>query len=333
MMRSARIASLGHHLPERVVTNDELATWMDTSDAWIQERTGIRARRFAAEGEGSTDLGAKAARKALAEAGWEPKDVQLILFATLSPDLYFPGNGALLQEQLGMAPVGAMDIRNQCSGFVYALSAADAYIRSGMVDRVLVVGAEVQSRGLVFSDEGRDTAVIFGDGAGAACVEVADPAGPSRILRHALHAEGAHARELCVVKPGAMDAPFVSAEHIAAGLTAPFMNGREVFRHAVTRFPEVIQEVLEAEGLEVEDLALLVPHQANLRITEAVRKRTGLPAEKVASNIQHYGNTTAASIPIALSEAVQEGRVSRGDLVCLVAFGAGFTWGASLLRY
>ncbi len=333
MERVARIAALGHYLPERIVTNDELASMMDTSDAWIQERTGIRERRFAADGETCTDLGEKAARMALTEAGWEPGDVQMILFATLSPDLYFPGNGAILQEQLGISTVGAMDIRNQCSGFVYALSAADAFVRSGMADRILVVGAEVQSRGLVFTDEGRDTAVIFGDGAGAACVEAADPQGPSRLLRHALHSEGAHARQLCIVKPGAADGPYVTAEHIEAGLTAPFMNGREVFRHAVTRFPEVIQEVLAAEGVGIEDLALLVPHQANLRITEAVRKRTGLPADRVASNIHRYGNTTAASIPIALSEAVQEGRIDRGDLVCLAAFGAGFTWGASLLRY
>jgi 3-oxoacyl-[acyl-carrier-protein] synthase III len=333
MQRAARIAALGHYLPERIVTNDELAGLMDTSDAWIQERTGIQERRFAADGETCTDLGERAARRALAAAGWEPDDVQMILFATLSPDLYFPGNGAILQQQLGIPTVGAMDIRNQCSGFVYALSAADAFVRSGMADRILVVAAEVQSRGLVFTDEGRDTAVIFGDGAGAACIEVADPAGPSRLLRHALHAEGAHARQLCIVKPGAASAPYVSAADIEAGLTAPFMNGREVFRHAVTRFPEVVQEVLVAEGVSADDLALLVPHQANLRITEAVRKRTGLPAEKIASNIQRYGNTTAASIPIAFSEAVQEGRVDRGDLVCLVAFGAGFTWGASLLRY
>lgn len=333
MERVTRLAGLGHYLPERVVTNDELASQIDTSDAWIQERTGIRERRFAADDETCTDLGEKAARMALHEAGWEPSDVQMILFATLSPDLYFPGNGAILQNQLGISTVGAMDIRNQCSGFVYALSSADAYIRSGMVDRILVVGAEVQSRGLLLTDEGRDTAVIFGDGAGAACIEVADPRGPSRLLRHVLHAEGAHARQLCIVKPGAADAPYVSEAHIQAGLTAPFMNGREVFRHAVTRFPEVIQEVLNAEGLTMEELALLVPHQANLRITEAVRKRTGLPEEKVASNIHRYGNTTAASIPIALSEAAVEGRIVRGDLVCLAAFGAGFTWGASLLRY
>jgi len=329
----ARIAGLGHHVPDRVVTNDDLAALMDTSDEWIRERTGIVERRFVEDGVTCTDLAEIASRRAMENAGWEADEVDFIIFATLSPDLYFPGNGAILQHQLGLGPVGALDVRNQCSGFVYALSAADGYIRMGLARKILVVGAEVHSRGLVFSDSGRDTAVIFGDGAAVACVEAVEPDSESRILRHRLHADGKYARELCIVKPGSADAPYVSNEHIEAGLTAPFMNGREVFRHAVTKFPSVIKEVLDDEGLEPSDVDFLVPHQANLRITEAVRQRMGLPEERVASNIMRYGNTTAASIPLALSEAVADGQVKRGDLVCLAAFGAGFTWGASLLRY
>ncbi len=327
----ARIAGLGHHLPPRVVTNDDLAQLMDTSDDWIRERTGIRERRFVDDGTSCTDLAEAASRKALENAGWEPDDVEFILFATLSPDLFFPGNGARLQHQLGLGPIGALDLRTQCTGFVYALSVADALIRAGQYRRILVVGAEVQSRGLRMDDDGRDTAVLFGDGAGAACVEASDD--ERGFLAHSLHSDGANALDLCVRKPGSLQVPFVSAEDIAAGDTAPHMNGREVFRNAVRRFPEAIQEVLTATGTPASELKLLVPHQANARITEAVRRRMELPEEKVASNIERYGNTTAASIPIALSEAVEEGRVERGDLVCLAAFGAGFTWGATLLRY
>lgn len=333
MALRARIAGIGHFLPDRVVTNEELAGWISTTDAWIRVRTGILTRRYVDEGTTCTDLGEGAARRALANAGWVPDDVEFIVFATLSPDLYFPGNGALLQHQLGIGTVGALDVRTQCTGFIYALSVADAYVRMGMVRRVLVVGAEVQSRGLRFDDAGRDTAVIFGDGAGAVCVEAVQEDAPSQILRHRLHSEGRHAMELCVEKPGARSGAFVTDEDIQMRRTAPHMNGREVFRNAVTRFPEVIAEIMADEGLAANTLDYLVPHQANERITEAVRQRAGLPPEKVASNIARYGNTTAASIPIALSEAVAAGAVKRGDLVCLAAFGAGFTWEASLLRY
>ena len=332
-MRWSRIAGVGSYVPSRVVTNRDLEAVMDTTDAWIRERSGIRERRFAADGQGSTEMGVEAARAALADAGWEPGDVQFILFATLSPDMFFPGDGVLLQKALGMGTIGAMDVRNQCTGFIYALSAADAYIRTGMFDRVLVVGAEVHSSGLVLTTEGRDTAVLFGDGGGAVCVEAAPPDSPSRIVRHALHADGNFAGELCVPRPSAAARPWITPGMIERGETAPRMNGREVFRNAVVRFPEVILEVLAAEGLAPGDLALVVPHQANLRITEAVRKRLGLPEEKVFSNIEKYGNTTAASIPIALREARDEGRIRRGDWVCLAAFGSGFTWGATLLRY
>jgi 3-oxoacyl-[acyl-carrier-protein] synthase-3 len=234
---------------------------------------------------------------------------------------------------MGMGTVGALDVRNQCTGFVYGLSVADAFIRTGMYDRILLVGAEVHSSGIRMDDLGRDTAVLFGDGGGAVCLEVSPEGDPAEILSHHLHAEGKYADELSMRAPSAAARPWISAAMIEEGLCTAHMNGREVFRHAVTRFPEVIHEALAANGLTAGQLDLVVPHQANLRIIEAVRKRLGLPEEKVYTNIQKYGNTTAASIPIALSEAVAGGRISRGDLVCLAAFGSGFTWGASLLRF
>lgn len=333
MTRQTRIAGIGHYVPPRVVTNHDLARLMDTSDAWIQERSGIRERRFAADDVTCTDLGVEAAKAAMADAGWTPADVQFVIFATLSPDLYFPGNGVLLQHKLGLGEVGALDVRNQCTGFVYGLSAADGYIRMGTFDRVLLVGAELHSSGLVMSTEGRDTAVLFGDGAGAACLEVTDGTDGSYVMGHRLHSNGEYAEALCVKKPGAANRPWITKEMVDEGTVNPYMNGREVFKHAVTKFPAVIMEVLEAYDVKPDQLALVVPHQANMRITEAVRKRLDLPEEKVYSNIQRYGNTTAASIPIALSEAVKEGKVKRGDLVCLASFGSGFTWAASLLRY
>ena len=332
-MRLTRIAGTGHYVPDRVVTNQELESLMDTSDEWIRERTGIQERRFAAPGQGSTEMGVQAARAALASAGWEPKDVQFVIFATVSPDMYFPGDGVLLQRELGLGTTGAMDVRNQCTGFLYSLSAADAYVRMGMYDRILVVGAEVQSSGLILDTEGRDMAVLFGDGGGAACLEVTDGSDGSSLIWHHLHSDGQFAEELCIKKPGALNRPWITPDMIEDRSTAPYMNGREVFRNAVTRFPEVINEALEEQGLTAEDLDYVIPHQANLRITEAVRKRLGLPDEKVISNIERYGNTTAASIPIAMSELVESGRLKRGGLVCLAAFGSGFTWAASLLRY
>lgn len=332
-MRLSRIAGTGHYVPDRVVTNQELEGLMDTSDEWIQERTGIKERRFAAPGQGSTEMGVRAARAALAEAGWAPKDVQFVIFATLSPDMFFPGDGVLLQKALELDTVGAMDVRNQCTGFLYSLSAADAYIRMGMYDRVLVVGGECQSSGLRMDDQGRDMAVLFGDGGGAVCLEVTDGEDGSALIWHRLHSDGNFAEELCIQKPGAINRPWINKEMIDERSTDPRMNGREVFRNAVKRFPEVINEVLSDQGIAVKDVNFVIPHQANLRITEAVRKRLGLPVDTVVSNIERYGNTTAASIPIALSELVDSGRVSRGDLLCLAAFGSGFTWAASLLRY
>jgi 3-oxoacyl-[acyl-carrier-protein] synthase-3 len=333
MTRRTRIAGLGHYLPSRVVTNDELEKLMDTSDAWIQERTGIKERRFTADGETCTDMAAAAAKAAMADAGWTPDDVQLVIFATLAPDHFFPGNGVLLQHALGLGEVGAMDVRNQCTGFLYGLSAADGYIRMGTHDRILLVGSERQSPALRLTTEGRDTAVLFGDGAGAMCLEVTEEESPSQLLGHRLHSNGKYALELCVAKPGAANRPWLTKDMLDDGSTNIVMNGREVFKHAITKFPAVIREVLADHNATPDQLVLLVPHQANLRITEAVRKRLDLPEERVYSNIQRYGNTTAASIPIALCEAVNEGKVKRGDLVCLAAFGSGFTWAATLLRY
>jgi len=332
-MPYSRIAGVGHFVPERVVTNDDLAKLMDTSDEWIRERTGIRERRFVEDGVSSSDLGEAAALEALEGAGWKAEDVEFIVFATLSPDLYFPGNGVLLQRDLGVRDIGALDVRNQCTGFVYAMATADAFIRMGMYRRILVVGAEVHSVGLRMDTIGRDTAVLFGDGAGAVCLEATEEEDGSRLIWHHLHADGRYADELTIRKPGSLNRPWIAKEMIDTGDVNPFMNGREVFKHAIVKFPAVIHEVLESQGVTTDDLALVIPHQANERITDAVRKRLGIDPSKVYSNIARYGNTTAASIPIALSEAVRDGLVKRGDLVCLAAFGSGFTWGACLLRY
>jgi 3-oxoacyl-[acyl-carrier-protein] synthase-3 len=330
-MRGARIIGTGRALPQRVVRNEELARVMDTSDEWIVQRTGIRERRYADPGTGSSHLGAEAARKAISAAGIVPGDVGLIVFATLSPDYFFPGDGVLVQEMLGMPTVGALDVRDQCTGFVYGLSVAESYVKGGFHDYVLVIGAEVHSPGLNFSTPGRDVAVIFGDGGGAAVV---GPAEPGRgILSTHLHSEGKHAGELCVEAPGFLSHPWITHEMVDAGRHFPKMNGRYVFAHAVRRFPEVIREALEKNGLSVSDLSLVIPHQANRRITQAVGAAMELPEEKVFSNIERYGNTTAASIPIALDECVEQGRIREGDLVCLAAFGSGFTWASALIRW
>jgi len=306
---------------------------MDTSDEWIQERTGIRERRFITLGEGSSSqLGAEASRSALDAAGLAAGDLDLIVCATLSPDYFFPGNGVLLQEQLGCRHVGALDVRNQCTGFVYGLAVADQFIRTGSCEHVLVVGTEVQSTGIELNDRGRDMAVLFGDGAGAAVLGPSPD--PERgILDTRLHSQGKHAKELWLEAPSSRVANRLEPEMLDDGRWFPKMRGRAVFKHAVTRFGEVIAEGLDACGLEVGDVDLLVPHQANQRITEAVGKQVGLAADKVYSNIERYGNTTAASIPIALSEACEEGRIKGGDLVVLAAFGSGFTWASAVIRW
>ena len=333
-LRHAEIAGVGHYVPDRVVKNADLEDLMETSDAWIQERTGIQERRWFEEGKDTTaGMGAQAARRALAAAGLQPDEVQLIVFATLSPDYFFPGSGVLMQRELGMTGnVPALDVRNQCSGFIYGLSVADQFVRTGMYDTVLVVGSEIHSSGLDKSPNGRAVSVIFGDGAGAVVLRPARQEGHGILSTH-LHAQGEFAEELMVQEPGSNheNRTAYALEHTAD--MYPHMNGQNVFKHAVVRFPQVIKEALDQNGYQPQDIDLLIPHQANLRITQYVQQKMGLGDDKVFSNIQRYGNTTAASIPIALSEAVQEGRIQRGDLVCLAAFGSGFTWASALLKW
>ncbi|MFM2244892.1 MAG: 3-oxoacyl-ACP synthase [Pseudomonadota bacterium] len=330
-MRGSKIAGLGHYLPENVVTNDQLATLIDTSDEWISKRTGIRERRWVVGDVGATDLAVPAAQQALAEAGLQASDLDMILFATLSPDINFPGSSCLLQARLGVPGIATLDIRNQCTGFVYGLSIADQFIRTGAMKNVLVVGAEVHSSGLDISNRGRDVAVLFGDGAGAAVLTATE--GDSRLLDSALHADGTDYEILMLEAPASRLQPRLTAEMMEQGRHFPQMVGQAVFKHAVKRLPEVIDEVLSRNGLTVADVALMVPHQANLRINEMVARQIGIDPARVFNNIQRYGNTTAASIPIALHEAVLEGRVKQGDTVLLAAFGAGLTWGANLIRW
>jgi 3-oxoacyl-[acyl-carrier-protein] synthase-3 len=328
------IKGLGFYVPDNIVTNDDLTQYMDTSDAWIQERTGIKQRRFFAYGKDTNaSMATAASRMALDRAGLEAKDVDLIVYATITPDYYFPGSAFLMQRELGLEGVGVIDIRNQCSGFVYALSIADQFIKTGMYKTILVVGSEIQSTFLNKSNEGRGVAVIFGDGAGAAVLQATiDP--DHRVLSTHLHADGRYAEELYVRDPGSSrEGRWVSETTLAEGNYNVTMNGNAVFKHAVVRFMEVINESLNANGYQASDLALLVPHQANIRISEYVRQQMGLPEEKVFNNIYQYGNTTAASIPIALTEAFEQGRVQSGDLVCLAAFGSGFTWASALIKW
>jgi 3-oxoacyl-[acyl-carrier-protein] synthase III len=348
-----KIAGIGKYLPKRVVTNQELTTYMDTTNEWIIERTGIEERRYAEKHkETPTTMAAAAARIAIERAGITPEDIDFIIFATLSPDYYFPGCGVLLQRELGLTKteIGALDIRNQCTGFVYGMSVADQFIKTGMYKNILLVGSEMHSMGLDFSDEGRAVTVIFGDGAGAVVLQPTDKENQG-ILNTVLHSDGTHAEELAMINPGSHGGyhlgpekfgypdssipggVFVTQKMVDDNMLTPNMTGQLVFKNAVVKFPEVIKEGLAKAGLEKEDIDLLVPHQANLRISQFVQKVMGLPDEKVVNNIQKYGNTTAASIPIALCEAFEDGRIKEGDLVCLAAFGSGFTWGSVLVRW
>lgn len=331
-MTRSRITGTGFYVPEKVVTNFDLEKMMDTSDAWIRERAGIIERRFVDREIGVAGLAFEAAKIALERAHLQPKDIDFIIFATLSPEYQFPGSGVLLQEKLGIAPVPALDVRNQCTGFVYALSVADQYIKTGMYRRIMVVGAEIHSTGLDLTTRGRDVAVLFGDGAGVAIVEPSTD--PDRgILSTHLHADGRFARELYAENPGGLHIPRLTHEMIDNASIYPIMNGRQVFKHAVVRFCDAIEECLTANGVSQEQIGLVIPHQANQRITEAVAQRFNLGMDRVFSNIHKYGNTTAASIPIALHESLTEGRIKDGDYVVLVAFGSGFTWGSALLRW
>jgi 3-oxoacyl-[acyl-carrier-protein] synthase-3 len=330
-MRGARILGTGRALPPRVVTNEDLTKLMDTTDEWIVQRTGIRERRYVDPGVGAASLGTDAAKAAIAAAGIAPADIDFLVFATLTPDYFFPGSGVFVQERLGLSTIGALDVRTQCTGFLYGLSVAEAYVKGGFYDHVLVIGAEVHSTGLDFSTAGRDVSVIFGDGAGAVIVGPAEQG--EGILSSHMHSEGKYAKELMLEAPASLENPRISHEMLDAGRHYPIMNGRYVFTHAVRRFPEVIRECLAANGKSIDDLSIVIPHQANLRITQAVAGALGVPVDKVFSNIEKYGNTTAASVPIALDECVEQGKIRKGDLVCLAAFGSGFTWASTLIRW
>jgi 3-oxoacyl-[acyl-carrier-protein] synthase-3 len=322
---------LGKYLPDRVVTNDDLAKMFDTSDEWINQRTGIRERRYAEDGIGPADLAVPAAKMAVEAAGLELEDIEFIIFATLNPDYFFPGSGCILQDKLGLPGIGALDVRNQCSGFIYGLSVADAFIKTGMYKRILLVGAEVHSSGLEFADRGRDVTVLFGDGAGAVVLGATEDEDRGILSTH-LHADGRFASDLWMEFPAARYQPRISKEILDEGRHFPRMNGRKVFTMAVGKLPEVINEALDKNGLTIDDVDLMIPHQANLRINERVAKDMGIPPEKVYHNIQRYGNTTAGSIPIALTEAIEEGKAKKGDTILLAAFGAGFTWASCLLN-
>lgn len=336
MLYRSRIKGLGFYVPENVVTNDDLSKLMDTSDEWIQERTGIQQRRHALKGsDTTTSMGVKASLKAIEAANINKEEIDFIVFATLSPDFYFPGCGVLVQKELGLPTVGALDIRNQCSGFIYALSVADQYIKTGMYKNILVIGAETQSPALDMTTRGRNMAVLFGDGAGAAIVSRSDD--PERgILSTHLHSQGEYAEQLAMITPG-VGTKWVTellAENDPDDVSYyPNMNGQFVFKNAVVRFAEVIEEGLKSNGLSHKDINMLIPHQANLRISQFVQHQFKLTDEQIFNNIMKYGNTTAASIPIALTEALQQGKIKDGDLVVLAAFGSGFTWASAIIRW
>ncbi len=349
MIRS-QIKGIGMYVPQNVYTNNDLTKFMDTNDEWIQERTGIKERRFAdRKEETTTTMGVEAAKIALERAGTTAQEIDFIVFATLSPDYYFPGCGVLVQRALKMKEIGALDVRNQCSGFIYALSVADQFIKSGMYKNILVIGSEKHSFGLDFSTRGRNISVIFGDGAGAVVLQpaMADRQG---ILSTHLHSDGESAEVLAMFNPGThanhwvpkavadyqeaeISNMFMSHEMIDKAQNFPAMDGPSVFKKAVIKFPEVIIEALQANGLKPSDITMLIPHQANLRISQFVQQKLQLRDDQVYNNIQRYGNTTAASIPIALCEAWQEGLIKEGYLVCLAAFGSGFTWASALIRW
>ena len=349
-MPTSKIAGIGYYVPANIVTNNDLKQYMDTSDEWIQERTGIKERRYAHRTEETTTtMGVEAAKIAIERAGLTAADIDFIVFATLSPDYYFPGCGVLVQRALNMKEIGALDIRNQCSGFIYALSVADQFIKTGMYKNILVIGSEKHSFGLDLTTRGRNVSVIFGDGAGAVILQATEQAGQGIISTH-LHSDGQNAELLAMFNPGTHanhwvtedvatfnDAPvadmFMSKEMIDGAQNFPFMDGQAVFKKAIVKFPEVIMEALIKNSLTASDINLLVPHQANLRISQYVQQKLGLRDDQVFNNIQQFGNTTAASIPIALCQAWEEGKVKEGDIICLAAFGSGFTWGSALIRW
>lgn len=337
------------YVPENIVRNEDLMKYMDTNDEWIQERTGIQERRYAHRTkETTTTMAVEASKQAIERAGTTAAEIDFVVFATLSPDYYFPGCGVLLQRAMGMKQIGALDVRNQCSGFVYALSVADQFIKTGMYKNILVVGAEKHSFGLDFTTRGRNVSVIFGDGAGAVVLQPTQDDAQGILSTH-LHSDGNEAEILAMYNPGThanywkenlasfeeaeIAKMFMSHEMIDQAQIFPYMDGPAVFKTAVVKFPEVIMEALSTNGYQPSNLSLLIPHQANLRIAQFVQQKLKLRDDQVYNNIQKYGNTTAASIPIALCEAWEKGLIKQGDLVCLAAFGSGFTWGSALLKW
>ncbi|MEZ4298068.1 MAG: beta-ketoacyl-ACP synthase III [Polyangiaceae bacterium] len=332
-MRRSAILGTGHYVPTKVVTNDDLAKLMPTSDEWIQQRSGIKERRYIErDGIGASDLAVPAAKMAVERAGRELKDVDMIVFATLSPDVNFPGSGCLLGEKLGLPGVPALDVRNQCSGFLYSLSIADAWVRTGMYKNVLIVGSEVHSTGIELTERGRDVAVLFGDGAGAALVGES-PSEERGLLSMKLHADGSGAYDLWLPAPASRSIPRITHEMLDQGLHYPKMNGKAVFRWATEKMPEVAEEALREAGMTIDDIDLFVPHQANMRINQFVAMKLNLPQEKIVHNIDRYGNTTAATIPIGLSESWAEGRLKEGTRVLLAAFGSGYTWAGAVMKW
>lgn len=334
-MRRTIICGTGRYLPPRVVTNEDMTQWMDTSDEWIRQRTGIEQRHWVEDegGVGASDLGLEAAKNALEKAGWQPEDVDLIIFATMTPDIFLPASGCLLQQKLGLKETPTLDIRQQCTGFLYGIELADAYIRSGVYNRILFVGAEAQSTGLEISTKGRDTAIIFGDGAAAVCLEGQEGDANDGFLASIVHTDGRFVDKLMLEAPAFRENPSISIAMLEEGRQFPIMDGRTIFKKAVVLLPKVTNKVLQRTGLKKEDVDLYIPHQANMRINQAFQQAMGLPEDKVFHNIQRYGNTTAATIPLALDEALEMGLVGPGSLVCFLGLGAGITWGASLYRF
>lgn len=334
-MRRTLIKSTGRYVPDRLVTNDDLTQWMDTSDEWIEQRTGIKQRYWIPEegGVGASDLGLEAAKLALDKAGWDPEDIDLIIFATLSPDIFFPGSGCLLQTKLGLETTPALDIRQQCTGFLYGLATSDAYIRSGMYERILFVGAEVHSTGLDISTAGRDVTVIFGDGAAAVCLEAGEGDESVGVLSSALHAQGELAGSLMLEAPASREMPRIDEQMLKERKHYPHMDGKTIFKNALRRLPEVTHEALAMAGLEMDDIDLFIPHQANLRINQFYQQSMKIPEGKVYNNIDTYGNTTAATIPLALDECIEKGMISSGSTLMFLGLGSGVTWGACIYRF
>ncbi|MEK6195041.1 MAG: ketoacyl-ACP synthase III [Deltaproteobacteria bacterium] len=334
-MRRTFIRGTGRYLPDRLVTNDDLIQWMDTSDEWIEQRTGIKQRYWVPEegGVGASDLGLEAAKIALDRAGWKPEDIDLIIFATLSPDIFFPGSGCLLQAKLGLETTPALDIRQQCTGFLYGLATADAYIRSNMANRILFVGAEVHSTGLDISTAGRDVTVIFGDGAAAVCFEAGEGDESVGVLSSALHAQGELAESLMLEAPASREMPRIDEQMLKDRKHYPHMDGKTIFKSAVKRLPEVTHEALAMAGLELDDIDLFIPHQANLRINQFYQQSMKIPEGKVYNNIDRYGNTTAATIPLALDEVIEKGMIKSGSTLMFLGLGSGVTWGACVYRF